>query len=139
MDHRCHHLCGKSRGLGQTEGHADALVLLALPHEPHVPAVGMADQEVHVEVAQIHLGDQVVEANELLNSMQPLHFEMFVPNAAVGLAEIYTASLSAQGRTSIRVCRRSPVVAPPPSIFLDNAAELRSKPVVLCCRLGTWM
>ena len=63
-------------------------VLLALPHEPH----GMADQEVHVEVAQIHLGDQVVAANELLNSMQPLHFEMFVPNAAVGLLEIHTAS-----------------------------------------------
>ena len=63
-------------------------VLLALPHEPH----GMADQEVHVEVAQIHLGDQVVAANELLNSMQPFHVEMLILNAAVRLAEIYTAS-----------------------------------------------
>ena len=67
-------------------------LLLALPHEPHVPAVGMADQEVHVEVARIHLGDQVAAANELLNSMQPLHFEMLVPNAAVGLAKIFIAS-----------------------------------------------
>ena len=52
----------------------------------------MADQEVHVEVARIHLGDQVVAANALLNSMQPLHFEMFVSNAAVGLAKIHAAS-----------------------------------------------
>ena len=76
---------------GQTEGHADALVLLALPHEPHVRAVGMANEEVHVEVAQIHLGDQVVAVNEQSNSMQPLHFEMLVLNAAVGLSEVHRA------------------------------------------------
>ena len=29
-DHWYHHLRGKSRGQGQTEGHADALALLAL-------------------------------------------------------------------------------------------------------------
>ena len=52
----------------------------------------MANEEVHVEVSQIHLDDQVIAANELLNSMQPLHFEMLVPNVAVGLVEIHTAS-----------------------------------------------
>ena len=52
----------------------------------------MADEEVHVEAAQIHLGDQVVAANELLNSMQRLHFKMFVPNATAGLREVHTAS-----------------------------------------------
>ena len=51
----------------------------------------MADEEVHVKVAEIHLGDQVVAANELLNSMQPLHFEMLVPNATVGLPEVHKA------------------------------------------------
>ena len=37
----------------------------ALPHEPHVLVVGLADEEVHVEVAEIHLGDTVVAAYEL--------------------------------------------------------------------------
>ena len=41
--------------------------LPALPHEPHVPAVGLADEEVHAEVAEIHLGDVVVAAKELLD------------------------------------------------------------------------
>ena len=91
-DHRCHHLGDKSHGRGHTEWHADAPALLALLHEPHVPAVGMADEEVHVKVAEIHLGDQVVASNELLNSMQPLHFEMLIPNVAGGLAKIHTAS-----------------------------------------------
>ena len=47
---------------------------------------------MHVEVALIHLGDQVVVANELLDSMQPFHFEMLVPNATVGLLEVHRAS-----------------------------------------------
>ena len=45
-----------------------------------------------VEVAKIHLGDQVVAANELLNSMHSLHLKMLVPDAAVGLAKIHIAS-----------------------------------------------
>ena len=45
----------------------------------------MGDEEVRVEVTQVHLGDQVVVANGLLNRMQPLHFEMLVLNAAVDL------------------------------------------------------
>ena len=48
---------GLASGQGQTEGHGDALVLLALPNKPRVPAIRMADEEVHVKVAQIHLGD----------------------------------------------------------------------------------
>ena len=52
----------------------------------------MADEEVHVKVAEIHLGDQVVASNELLNSMQPLHFEILITNATFGLVEIHTTS-----------------------------------------------
>ena len=66
--------------------------LLPLPHELRVSAVGMADEEVHVEVAQIHLGDQAVAGNELPNSMQPFRLEMLVPNATGGLPEVHTAS-----------------------------------------------
>ena len=62
-----------------------------LRSEPHVPAVGLADEEVHVEVAQVDLRDKVVAADELLNWVQPLHLEVLVPNATVGLAEIHTA------------------------------------------------
>ena len=56
--------------------------------------VGTQSTNFHtrVEVAQIHLGNPAAAANELLNSMKPLHFEMFVPNAVSGLVEIYTAS-----------------------------------------------
>ena len=40
--------------VSQAEGHADAPILLALPHEPHVLAVGLVDEEVHVQVGEIH-------------------------------------------------------------------------------------
>ena len=67
---------------------ADALKLAALPHEPHIPAVGLADEEVHLEVRQVHLGDVVVAANELLDRVQALHLEVLVLDVPVGSAEI---------------------------------------------------
>ena len=45
----------------------------------------MTDEEVHVEVARIHFGDQVVSANELLHGVQPFHFAMLVLNELLGL------------------------------------------------------
>ena len=47
-------------GWSQAEGHADALVLHPLPHEPHGLAVLPAEKEVMVEVADVDLGDVVV-------------------------------------------------------------------------------
>ena len=52
-------------GWSQAEGHADALVLHPLPHEPHGLAVLPAEKEVMVEVADVDLGDVVVAAKEL--------------------------------------------------------------------------
>ena len=34
--------------------HAAALIHLALAHEPHVPVVGLADEEVHVHLRKAH-------------------------------------------------------------------------------------
>ena len=52
-------------GWSQAEGHADALVLHPLPHEPHGLAVLPAEKEVMVEVADVDLGDVVVAAKKL--------------------------------------------------------------------------
>ena len=65
MNYSCHHLGGKPRGRGQSEGHANALVFLALPHELHVPAVGLTDQEVHIEVGEVDLRNEIVPLDEL--------------------------------------------------------------------------
>ena len=34
---------------------ADTLTLLAVPHELHVPAVSLADEEVHAKVKEAHI------------------------------------------------------------------------------------
>ena len=60
----------------------------ALPHEPHVPPVVLADEEVHVEVGQVHLCDVVVAADELLDRVQALYLEVLVLDVLVGSAEI---------------------------------------------------
>ena len=61
-----------------------------------VATVEFTDEEVHVEVGQIHLGDIVAAAKELLNGVQPLHLEVLAPNVLVGVAQIY-ASLCLAG------------------------------------------
>ena len=88
LNHRWHHFRSKPRGRSQSEWHADALKLNALPHEPHVPAVDLADKEVRVEVAEIHVGNIVVAVKELLDCVQALHLEVLVPDALVGSAEM---------------------------------------------------
>lgn len=45
---------GKPRSRSYAKGHADASIPPALPHEPHVPTVGLAGEEVHVEVGEVH-------------------------------------------------------------------------------------
>ena len=52
------------RGWSQAEGHADALVLHSLPHEPHGLAVLAAEDEVMIEVADVDLRDVVVATKE---------------------------------------------------------------------------
>ena len=52
-------------GWSQAEGHADALVLHSLPHEPHGLAVPLAEEKVMIEVADVDLGDEVVAAKKL--------------------------------------------------------------------------
>ena len=71
MEYWCHHLGGKPRSRSWTEWHTNALIFLALPHERHVLAVGLADQEVHVEVRGVNLHHEIVAAAELSNSMKP--------------------------------------------------------------------
>ena len=84
----CHHLGGKPRGRGQSEGHADALGFLALPHEPHVPTVGLTDQEGHVEVGEVDLRNEIVPSDELLDGVQALHLEVLVPDVLVRSVQI---------------------------------------------------
>ena len=43
---------------------------------------------MHVEVAEIHLGDIVVAAKELLDRVQALHLEVLVLDVLVGSTEI---------------------------------------------------
>ena len=91
----------------------EALKLFALPHELHVPAVGLADEEVHVEVVEIHLTDVVVAAKELLDRVQALHPEVLV-RLVCGDRFIPTSCRSPsseRGRRSTRGRRRSLVVA----------------------------
>ena len=52
------------------------------PHEPHVPVVSLADEEVHVEVAEV----EVVAADEGLHSVKAVHLEVLAPDATVGLS-----------------------------------------------------
>ena len=40
-------------------------------HEPHVPAVGLADEEVHVEVREIRLGNEIILVEKLLSGEAP--------------------------------------------------------------------
>ena len=87
-----HDLHSQSWCWSQAEGHANALILLALPHELHVPVVGFADEEVHVEVAEINLCHQVVAMDEGLHSVKALHLEVLIPDATVGLPEVYVTS-----------------------------------------------
>ena len=87
-----HDLRSQSQHQSQAEGHADALILLALPHEPHVPAVGLANEEVHVEVAEIDLCHQVVAADKGLRSVKAFHLEVLIPDATAGLPEVYATS-----------------------------------------------
>ena len=77
--------------MSQAEGHADAPILLALPHEPHVLAVGLVDEEVHVQVGEIHFRYSIVAAEEFLNSVKPLHLEVLAPYVTIRLAEVHTA------------------------------------------------
>ena len=49
------------------------LILFTLPHEPHVPTVCLVDEEAHVEVGEIHFGNKIGAAKELLNGRKPLH------------------------------------------------------------------
>ena len=53
------------RGWSQAEGHAEALVLHFLPHEPHGLAVLLAEKKVMIKVADVDLGDVVVATKEL--------------------------------------------------------------------------
>ena len=84
----CDHLGGKPQSQSQAEAHADALIFLALPHELHVPAVSLTDQEVHVEVREVNLHDEVVPSDELLDGVQALHLEVLVPDVLVQPAQI---------------------------------------------------
>ena len=43
---------------------------------------------MHVEVVEIHLGDIVAAAKELLDRVQALHLEVLVSDALVGSADI---------------------------------------------------
>ena len=61
-------------------------------HEPHVPAVGLADEEVHVEVREIRLGNEIVLVEKLLSGVKLLHPQVLVPDV-VGLTEIYTSRI----------------------------------------------
>ena len=64
------------------------MIFHALPHELHFPVIGLADETVHVEAREIHLGHEIVAAEESLNRMKPLHLEVFILDSLVGLAEI---------------------------------------------------
>ena len=88
----CHHLGDKPSDHGQSERHADLLVFLALPHEPHVPAVGLANEEVHVKVGEIDLCNEIVPLDELLDGVQALHLEVLVPDVLVWPARIYAST-----------------------------------------------
>ena len=50
--------------------------------------VRLASEEVHVEVAEIHVSDIIVAVKELLHHMKPLDLEVLVTNVQVGPAEI---------------------------------------------------
>ena len=62
---RSQNFCRQPCGWSQAEGHADALVLHSLPHEPHGLAVLLAEEKVMIKVADVDLGDVVVAAKEL--------------------------------------------------------------------------
>ena len=53
-------------------------MLPTLPNEPHVPTVGLADEEVHVEVGEVHFRYSVVAAEKLPNSMKPLYLRVLI-------------------------------------------------------------
>ena len=78
----------KPWGQGRSEGHANALVLLALQHEPHVPTVSLPDEEVHVEVGEVDLRNEVVPSDELLDGAQAPHLEVLVPDVLVRPVQI---------------------------------------------------
>ena len=64
--------------------------------KPHVPAVGLqvADEELSIEIAEIHFRNRIVGADGLLNRVEALHLEMHIPCANAGLVEIHTAPLA---------------------------------------------
>ena len=64
-DRRSQELGRQPWGWSQAEGHADALVLHPLPHEPHGLAVLPAEEKVVIKVADVDLGDVVVAAKKL--------------------------------------------------------------------------
>ena len=55
-----------------------------------------------MKVAEIHFCNAIIEADELLNSMQPLHLEMLILNATIRLAQIHAASHLAGALLSTR-------------------------------------
>ena len=54
--------------------------------------VGLADEEVHVKVGEIHLGDIVVVSKELPHGVQPLHLEVLVLGVLVGSVGIVAST-----------------------------------------------
>ena len=68
------------------------MIFLALTHEPHLPTVSLADQEVLVEVGEVEFHDEVVVADELLDGVQPLHLKVLVLDVPVRLAKIDTST-----------------------------------------------
>ena len=49
----------------------------------HVLAVGLGDEEVHVEVGEVDLRNEVVPSDELLDGVQAPHLEVLVPDVLV--------------------------------------------------------
>ena len=50
-----------------------------------------ADEKVHVELSEIHLGNEIVAAKESLYGAKPLHLKVFVLDVLVGLTEIHAS------------------------------------------------
>ena len=69
MNYQSHDLCSQSQHWSQAKGHANALVLFAFPHEPHVPVVSFANEEVHVEVTEVDLCHQVVVTDKPVTTL----------------------------------------------------------------------
>ena len=56
---------------------------------------------MHVEIGEIHLGNEIVAAKELLNGAMPLHLEVLVRDVLVGLTEIHTPSTFLRDREEV--------------------------------------